>query len=157
MTEALASNQRKEFQKAMKEEIENLTKQKTWKVKKQSDIPEGVKVIPTTWAFKIKRFPDGSFRSFKSHFCVRGNLQKKEVDDLETYSPVAQWATVRLMLILTVVFNLKTKATDFSNTFAQADMSGEDVYIFSPPYMKQFLKRVCSQAEQESLWTGQCT
>ena len=71
---------------------------------------------------------------------MRGDLQKREVDDVETYSPVVQWATVRLMLILTVVFNLKTKATDFSNAFAQADMSGEDVYISSPPYMKQFLK-----------------
>ena len=85
---------------------------------KRSDIPEGVKVIPTTWAFKIKGFSDGSFCSFKSRFCVRGNLQKKEVDDLETYSPVVQWATVRLTPILSVVFNLKTKATDFSNAFA---------------------------------------
>ena len=44
------------------------------------------------------------------------------------------------MLILTVVFNLKTKATDFSNAFVQADMSGKNVYISPPPYMKQFLK-----------------
>ena len=90
MTEALASDQWEEFQKAMKEKIKNLTKWKTWKVMKQSDVPEGVMVIPTTWAVKIKRFPDGSFRSFKSRFCVRGDLQKKEVDYLKTYSPVVQ-------------------------------------------------------------------
>ena len=42
------------------------------------------------------------------------------------------------MLILTIVLGLETKATDFSNAFAQADMTGENVYISAPPFMKEF-------------------
>ena len=36
---------------------------------------KGVNVIPSTWAFKVKRYPDGRFRKFKSRFCVRGDFQ----------------------------------------------------------------------------------
>ena len=79
----------------MKQEIKSLQKQKIWKVMKQSDVPEGVKIISIHWVFKIKQYPDEYFCSFKSCFCVRGYLQKKEVDDLEIYSPVAQWTMVR--------------------------------------------------------------
>ena len=42
------------------------------------------------------------------------------------------------MLILTIVFGIDTKATDFSNAFAQADMTGENVYISTPLFMKEF-------------------
>ena len=47
-------------------------------------------VLPSTWAFKCKRRPDGLVKKFKARFCVRGNHQKEGVDFFETYSPVAQ-------------------------------------------------------------------
>ena len=61
---------------------------------KKSSLPKNAKVIPVTWAFKTERFTSGEFRSFKARFCVRGDLQKKAVSDLDTYSPVAQWSSV---------------------------------------------------------------
>ena len=45
-------------------------------------------VIPITWAFKIKRYPDGRVKKFKAQFCARGDRQKEGVD------PVVQWLRV---------------------------------------------------------------
>ena len=39
-------------------------------------ILEVLKIIPKKWEFKIKKFPDGRKRKFKSIFGVRGDLQE---------------------------------------------------------------------------------
>ena len=69
-------------------------------------------VISSTWAFKCKRFPDGLIKKFKSRFCARGDRQIGGVDFFDTYSPVVQWTTIRLMLILEVLLGLKSKQGD---------------------------------------------
>ena len=71
---------------AMDEEIDNLVKRRTWDIIRRSDI--GVKyklgqIVPTTWAFKKKRYPDFTFRTFKARFCVRGDKQKQAVSKTE--------------------------------------------------------------------------
>jgi len=72
---------------------------------------------------------------------VRGDLQKKQVEDIDTYSPVVQWSTVRLMLVLSEMLNLANKSTDFSNAFAQADMPEDNpVYIRAPLHYPGFKK-----------------
>eukprot|EP00956_Cyclotella_meneghiniana_P031971 scaffold85836_cov36-Cyclotella_meneghiniana.AAC.1 len=67
-------------------------------------------VIDSIWAFKLKRFPDGMVKKFKARFCARGDQEQLEgVDFFETYAPVVQWTTVRLMLILEILLQLKSK------------------------------------------------
>jgi len=48
-------------------------------------------VLPSTWAFKIKQFPDSLIKKFKARFYVRGDHQKYGVNYWETWSPVIQW------------------------------------------------------------------
>ena len=59
---------RGEFQKAMQAEIDELTEHNTWTLVPRSTIPEGVTTLPGTWAFKIKRFPDGRLRNLRQDF-----------------------------------------------------------------------------------------
>ena len=68
-------------------------------------------VIPSTWAFKCKRYPDGSIRKLKGRFCVRGDKQIDGIDydSNEIFSPVVKWNTVRLMLIMSIILGLETK------------------------------------------------
>jgi hypothetical protein len=44
----------------------------------------GKNVLPSTWAFKIKLYPDGCVRKFKACFCKRGNRQTEGVNYFET-------------------------------------------------------------------------
>eukprot|EP00957_Ditylum_brightwellii_P136932 10442872-Ditylum_brightwellii.AAC.1 len=42
------------------------------------------------------------------------------------------------MLLISIMLQLKTRSTDFSNAFMQSDMKGEPVYISPPPMMGGF-------------------
>ena len=68
---------------------------------------------------------------FKARYCVRGDLQREGVDYFDTYAPVIQWSTVRLLLTMVLSKNWKTKQVDYTNAFAQARLK-EEVYIESP-------------------------
>eukprot|EP00804_Cyclotella_cryptica_P019245 CCRYP_006143-RA/>CCRYP_006143-RA protein AED:0.10 eAED:0.10 QI:0/-1/0/1/-1/0/1/0/179 len=101
-----------------------------WKV---VDRLEGANVIDSTWAFRIKRFPDGLIKKFKARFCVHGDQQVHGIDFFETYARVVQWTTVQLMLILEVLLKLKSKQGDITAAFVHADAEeGENIYVEMP-------------------------
>ena len=90
-------------------------------------------VLPSTWAFKCKRYPDGRIKKFKARFCARGDRQVEGVDYFETWSPVVQWQTVRLMLILSSMLDLKSAQADITAAFVHADLpKDEEVYVHQP-------------------------
>ncbi len=90
-------------------------------------------VIHLTWAFKCKRFPDGLIKKFKACFCDRGDMQLEGVDFFETYAPVVQWTTIRLMFILEVLLGLKSKQGDVTCAFLHADLEPDAmVYVAMP-------------------------
>ena len=65
---------------------------------------------------------------------MRGDDQKRlSTKALDSYSPVFQWAIVRLMLILQCILVLQSHIIDFTNAFSQADIpSGNPVFIELP-------------------------
>jgi len=97
----------------------------------RSKVPEGTNVLPLTWVFKLKRYPDGWPRKFKARLCVRGDKQVEGIDYFEKYAPVVSWTTVRMLLTLTVREKLVTCLVDFTNAFAQATLA-ESVYVEIP-------------------------
>ncbi len=131
LREAMIGPHREEFIEAMQNEIRELESHDTWTITKRSAVPEGANILPSTWVFRIKRYPDGRFRKTKARFCVRGDKQVEGVDYEDKYAPVVAWSTVRLMLCLSMSLGWETKQVDFSNAFVQAKLK-EDVYISLP-------------------------
>ena len=130
-TQAMTRPDADEWKKSMDDEVTVLVKMKTWTLVPRSEaIRLGKKVIKSTWAFRQKRDPAGNATKKKARFCVRGDLQAK-FEEFESYSPVVQWSTVRLMLILSIVHGLETRQVDYVNAFAQADLD-KDVFIEIP-------------------------
>lgn len=66
--EALTGNHSAEFFKAMDSKIKSLESMGTWEMTERRNLTSDTKVIPGTWAFRIKRFPDGRLNKFKSRF-----------------------------------------------------------------------------------------
>ena len=131
--EAMTGPHRDDFLAEMEQEIKNLEAIDTWQVIPKSQLRRDARILPSTWAFKIKRYPDGRFRKIKSRFCVRGDRQIAGLDCDEKYSPVVSWSAVRMMLSLAASQGLATKQVDFSNAFAQAPFDkGEEIYIAAP-------------------------
>ena len=120
------------YWEAAKKEIETLQKMKAWEV---VDREAWMNVLPSTWAFKCKRLPDGQVQKLKARFCVRGDHQIEGVDfkEDEIFSPVVSWNTVRLLLILSCIMGLETKQVDYTAAFIHAPLSeDEEVYVEQP-------------------------
>jgi len=128
--QAMNSKFANDWWKAAVREIQTLEEMDAWEV---VDRPPDANVVGGTWAFKLKRYPDGKVKKFKARFCARGDQQKEGIDFFETYAPVAQWTTVRLMLILEVLLNLKSKQGDVTAAFLHADVEeNENIYVHMP-------------------------
>ncbi|EJK62065.1 hypothetical protein THAOC_17338 [Thalassiosira oceanica] len=93
----------------------------------------GMRVLPSTWAFKCKRYPDGRVKKFKARFVVRGDCQTEGVDFFETWAPVAQWTTVRTMMVLASRLQLKSAQCDITAAFVHADLPPEEEIFVAQP------------------------
>ena len=54
----------------MGKEISELEIHDTYNIIDRDSLPEGVNILPLTWDFKIKRYPDERLRKFKARFCA---------------------------------------------------------------------------------------
>jgi hypothetical protein len=126
--DAMNGPHRDGFLKAQSVEISTLQHMDAWDMVPR---PKDTNILDSTWAFKIKRFPDGMIRKLKARFCVRGDQQIEGVDFFDTFAPVVQWSTVRLLLVISLILNLATKQVDYVSAFCQASIE-EDVFIELP-------------------------
>ena len=58
-------------------------------------------------------------------------MQREGVDYFDTYSPVVQWSTIRLLLTMVLYHEWTTKQVDYTNAFVQAEIK-EEVYVEQP-------------------------
>jgi hypothetical protein len=68
---------------------------------------------------------------WKARLNVDGSKQVKGVNCWETYAPVAQWSTIRLVMSMVAINQWKVKTFDFVQAFPQAP-SETDLYIDIP-------------------------
>ena len=116
------------YWEAMELEINTLIDLAAWK---EVRLDRSYNVLDSTWAFKCKRYPDGRVKKLKARFCVRGDQQIEGIDFFETFAPVVQWSTIRLMLVLSQRLGLATAQVDYTAAFVQAKID-EDVYVQMP-------------------------
>ena len=77
---------------------------KTWELVK---LPKDQHVVDSKWVYKLKDSPsDTVSKIFKSRMVAKGYTQEKGVDYNEVYSPVAKYATIRLLCVLVALFDL---------------------------------------------------
>jgi len=109
------------YWKAMELEISTLEAINAWEVMEYASktMPN---VIPLTWAFKCKQFPDGLIKKFKACFCAQSDMQLEGINFFETYAPVVQWTTICLMFILEVLLGLKSKQGDVICAFLHSNL-----------------------------------
>jgi hypothetical protein len=116
------------YKEAMQVEYGTLLSKHAWTEVKSE---KWMNVVPSTWAFKCKRYLDGSVQTPKARFCVRGDKQVEGVDYFDTYAPVVTRTIVRIILILSSILGLAPTQVDYTAAFVHADV-GEDVYIEMP-------------------------
>jgi hypothetical protein len=96
-----------------------------------------MKVISSTWDLKVKCYPNGMVKKFKARFCAHGNQQKKGIDFFETWSPVVQWSTIWIMMILSALKGWKSVQCGITEAFIDALLKpGKEIYVHQPHSFK---------------------
>jgi len=119
------------FMKAMIKEVSDLFASDVFELKKRSEITSGQKPIKSIWSFKRKRAPDGTYLKHKARLCAHGGMQVAGEHYWDTYSPVVQMNTVRLLLTLSLLLGMKSRSVDFTLAFTQAPID-QEMYIDLP-------------------------
>ena len=122
-TEAIKSVDAKQWNDACQYEIDALHKNDTWEL---VDLPPGRKSIKSKWVFKLKA--DG-------RYCVRlvakGFMQIPGIDYDETFSPVAHFESLQLLLALAMLEDWEIQQMDVKSAFLNGVLDKE-IYMEQP-------------------------
>lgn len=137
--EAIGSEQTQQWKCAMDDEYNALIENQTWEL---VEAPKDQKVIDNRWVFKVKQNPDGTIERYKARLVVRGFTQQYGVDYEETFSPVARYTSIRLILSLAAINKMKLKQFDVKTAFLYGELK-ENVYMKQPVGYEDGSERVC--------------
>ena len=135
----MAPNERDKWFDSMDEELKALFESDACQFIDRAEVVRRKKeIVKSTWAFRKKRKPSGEVTRYKSRLCVRGDLQKDKAQygPNETFAPVVEWMTVRLLFTLGLVEGWSTASVDFKNAFTQAKLP-EPIYLELPPGLEK--------------------
>ena len=126
--EAIKSRDSIFWKEAIDDEMQSIMSNNTWVL---VDLPIGSKPIGCKWIFKKKFKPDGSIDKYKARLVAKGFRQSKGIDYFDTYAPVARIASIRILISLASIFNLKIHQMDVKTTFLNGFLD-EEVYMEQP-------------------------
>ncbi|GBN11683.1 Retrovirus-related Pol polyprotein from transposon TNT 1-94 [Araneus ventricosus] len=125
---AMASNDADKWKQAMDEEMNSLQENETWDL---VELPQGNKVITYHWVLRIKTKSDGSIYRYKTRLAAKGYSQKQGIDYDETFSPVARFDTVRMIISISASENLKFFQFDVKTAFLYGELQ-EEAFMKQP-------------------------
>ncbi|XP_075076631.1 uncharacterized protein LOC107793242 [Nicotiana tabacum] len=114
---------------AMIEEMMALDENGTWEL---ADLPTNKKAIGYKWVFAVKFNSDRTVACLKARLVAKGYAQTYGVDYLDTFSPVAKLASVRLFISMATTYDWPLHQLDIKNAFLHGDLQ-EEVYMEQPP------------------------
>ena len=82
---------------AMVEEYDSIVRNSAWEIVPR---PEGKLVVGSRWIYKVKQAADGSVEKYKAGFVARGFSQIEGIDYGETFSPVARYSSIWMIVAL---------------------------------------------------------
>ena len=127
--QAMATQEAAEWREAIDSEAASIEENGTFK--DISGLPEGKKAIPTKIILTRKLDPTGKPIRYKARLVAQGFRQTLGVDYHETYSPVADMASVRIALTIAATLDLEVEQLDVVTAFLGSELQ-EAVYVKLP-------------------------
>jgi hypothetical protein len=123
--EAYSSPDADFWKETIRSDMVSIMSNATWEVVER---PYGCKPIGSKWVFKKKLRPDGTIERYKTRLVIKGYSQKEGEDLFDTYSPVARFFTIRVLLSLAASHGLLVHQMDVKTTFLNGELD-EEIYI----------------------------
>ena len=121
--EAMGSDNVVDWLEACRYEISALDKNKTWDL---VDLPDGRKAVKSKWVFKLKA--DSRYRA---RLVAKGFTQIPGIDYDETFSPVARFESLRLLIALAALEDWEIHQLDVKSAFLNGVLE-EEIYMEQP-------------------------
>ena len=119
---AMKQEDKMSFVDAMEKEILDHENGEQWSIVHRNTLPKKAWPIKAIWSFKRKQNPDGELLKHKARLCAHGGMQQWGGSYWETYSPVVNMLTVRLILAIAKIHNLDSKAINVVLAFPRANL-----------------------------------
>uniref|UniRef100_A0AAV1UBQ4 Polyprotein n=1 Tax=Peronospora matthiolae TaxID=2874970 RepID=A0AAV1UBQ4_9STRA len=137
--QALKGEDNSKWIQAMQAELKAHADNGSWTlVPKRQDI----RPIGCRWIFAKKRNEHGQVVRYKARLVANGFKQKFGVDFFETYSPVANMKSIRVVLAVVVTKGYVTEQLDVDTAFLNSDIK-EEVYMEVPNGIANAEKMMC--------------
>ncbi|KAD3338048.1 hypothetical protein E3N88_33569 [Mikania micrantha] len=127
--EAINSDDKENWMKAMNEEMRSLYQNETWRL---VDKPINQKLVDCKWVYKLKEGIEGVEKPrYKARLVAKGFTQREGIDYTEIFSPVVKHTSIRVILALTAVYDLELEQLDVKTAFLHGVLD-EQIYMKQP-------------------------
>lgn len=123
--EAITGSDKEQWVKAINEEKESLNKNQTWTYVDRNAVKDK-KILTSKWVFRIK-----DDQKYKARLVIKGCQQKSGIDYKETFSPVVNISSLRILFALAVKNDMTIVKFDIKTAFLYGSLS-EDIFMYIP-------------------------
>jgi hypothetical protein len=128
--QALTGPLAKHWSKSYDDEMQSIALHEVYEwVRRTKDM----KVIRMRPVFKAKLGPNNQVERYKTRLVVQGFRQEYGVDYLETFAPVANMASIKMVLAMAAAWDLELYQIDYDTAFLNAELPGDTVVHVQPP------------------------
>ncbi|MCO5595088.1 hypothetical protein L7F22_049126 [Adiantum nelumboides] len=127
--EALSGLEASQWKEAMDSEYQSLMDNNTWQL---VPAPANRKLVTCNWLLRKKFHSDGSVSRYKARLVARGFSQVPGMDYNETFSPVLQITTFRVLIAIAAQFHFLLHQMDVRIVFLHGNLE-EEIYMIQPP------------------------
>lgn len=113
---------------AMKAELQAQKDHQTWT---SVDLPKDKKAIGLMWVYKVKEGADGKIEKYKARIVEKVYAQEYGLDYEETFSPVARFETIQVILSLAAHKGWEVSQFDMKCAFLNGPLQ-EEVFVLQP-------------------------
>ena len=128
--EAVSSDEVEFWINGMVTELVNCAKRKVYRMVDRSSVPRGKKILKTRWVYRKKEKEDGTV-VHRSRVVVKGYDQIPGVDFTESFAPTANDTTMRILLVMTLLYRWRCCCIDIETAFLEAVLK-EETWIEVP-------------------------
>ena len=125
--EAMNSSESENWQLAMDDEMKSLHDNQTFEI---VPLPKNKKVVGGRWVFALKEGPNDK-EIFKARYVAKGFTQVYGSDYFETYSPTAKITSIRILMQISVQYDLIVHQMDVKTAYLNAPIDCE-IYVKQP-------------------------
>ena len=128
--EAVASNDKDEWQEAIKQEHQRMVDKKVWQPVHRFDVPDDAKIMSSTWAMKKK-----SNGTYRARLNARGyeQIDGEHYDGTSIHAPVTNDTTVRIVMVLGIMASWASQIVDVQGAFLNGNLDANDKLYMEVP------------------------